>query len=135
MAGRERINAGLIEAHDRGAVGAVAEGLSIVTGDVDLVADRNVLQKPEMSVAMRRIDGDPAFAGVGGTLDMAGPEGQRLAAAARKCDRAGAEPSDSDARVWPGVGPRPRLAACPVVMVSVNARCSNTCASIALPWI
>src|SRR4029079_7743614 len=47
---REWIDIRLIEPHDRSAVGTVAEGFSIVTCDVDLVADGNILQKPEVGV-------------------------------------------------------------------------------------
>ena len=62
-----------------------------------------------MGVTVRRIDGDPAFAGICGALHMAGPEGQRLAAASGERDRARAEPFHGDARLRPGIGPRPRL--------------------------
>ena len=41
-----------------------------------------------MGVAVRRIDRNAALAGVGRQLDMAGPEGQRLAAAAGQHDGA-----------------------------------------------
>jgi hypothetical protein len=70
----------LIEPHDRRAVGAIAKGFAIMARDVDLVADGDIFQKPEMGVAMRRVDGDADLAGFRGALQMAGPESQRLTA-------------------------------------------------------
>jgi hypothetical protein len=54
-----------------------------------------------MGVTMRRIDGDPAFAGICGALHMTGPEGQRLATAAGERDGARAEPLHRDAALSP----------------------------------
>lgn len=51
-----------------------------------------------MRIAVRRIDGDAAFAGVGRTFDIAGAEGERLAAAVREHGGVGAEPLHLDTR-------------------------------------
>src|SRR5258705_13424330 len=88
----ERIDAGGIEAHDRGRIHPIAERPSVVSCDVDLVADDDVLQEGEMRIAMRRIDGHAAFARVGRPLDMTRAEGERLAATAREHDGAGMDP-------------------------------------------
>ena len=58
-----------------------------------------------MRIAMRGIDGDAALAGIGRAFDMAGTEGERLAAAAREHDGAGVDPLHLDARDRPGVRP------------------------------
>ena len=113
VAAAERIDAGLIEAHDRMRVGAIAKDLAVAPRHVDLVADPDVLQETEMRIAMRGIDRDAALAGIGGEFDMAGTEGQRLAAGARQHDGAGADPLHLDPRHRPGVGPRPRLGVAP----------------------
>jgi hypothetical protein len=126
---REGIDARSIEPHNREAIGAVAEGFSIVTCDIDLVADRNVLEKTKMGVAVGRIDGNPGFAGIGGALHMAGPECERLPASTIALALIRATVMRASGQVSAqGHG----LTAWPVAIVSAKARCSNTCASIAL---
>ena len=66
----ERIDAGGIEAHDRGRIHPVAERPAVAARDVDLIADGDVLQKGEMRIAVRRVNGHAAFARVGCPLDM-----------------------------------------------------------------
>src|SRR6201986_1229855 len=60
-----------------------------------------------MRIAMRGIDRDATLAGIGRQLDMARAEGQRLSAAAREHDGAGADAPDLDAGDRPGIRPRP----------------------------
>ncbi len=105
----EWIDAGGVEAHHGGGVGAIVEGAAVGAGDDDVVANSDIPEECEMGVAMRGIDGDAALAGIGRQLDMTGTERQRLAAAAREHDGGGADPRHIDARHRPGVGPRPRL--------------------------
>ena len=88
MAVCERIDAGSIEAHDRGGVHLITERPAVVSRDVDLVADHDLLQEGEMRIAVRGIDGDAALAGFRRAFDMTRAEGERLAAAA--CERDGA---------------------------------------------
>ena len=58
-----------------------------------------------MRIAVRRINGDAAFAGIGRAFDMPRTEGERLSAAACEHDGAGMEPLHFDARDRPCVGP------------------------------
>jgi hypothetical protein len=58
-----------------------------VTCDIDHVADGDIFEKAKMGVAVGRIDGDPAFAGIGGALHMAWPESERLPTAAGERSR------------------------------------------------
>ena len=58
-----------------------------------------------MRIAVRRIDGDAALAGIGRAFDMARTEGERLAAAACEHDGAGMDPLHLDAGDRPGVRP------------------------------
>ena len=58
-----------------------------------------------MRIAVRGIDRDAALAGIGRQFDMAGTEGERLAAAPRQHDGAGMDPFHLDPRNRPGVGP------------------------------
>ncbi len=58
-----------------------------------------------MRVAMRGIDGDAALAGISREFDVAGTEGQCLAAGTREHDRAGADSFDLDPSHRPGVRP------------------------------
>ena len=58
-----------------------------------------------MRIAMRRIDGDAAFAGIGRPFDMPRTESQCLAAAAREHDGAGMEPLHFDAGDRPCIRP------------------------------
>jgi hypothetical protein len=101
----ERIDAGGIEAHDRGGIHPVVEFFAVASRHVDLVTDDDVLQEGEMRIAMRRIDGDATFAGVGRPFDVTRAEGERLAAAACQHDGAGMEPLHLDAGDRPSVCP------------------------------
>src|SRR6185436_12059080 len=103
MSGLVRIDPGSIEAHHRGCIGAVAEFVAIASGDVDLVADGDILEESEVRIAMRRIDGDAGLSCIGCALDMSRTEGERLAAAACQHDGAGMDPLDLDPRDRPGV--------------------------------
>src|SRR5882757_8057786 len=103
------IDAGLIESDNRAPIGPIAERLAVASRDVDLVADCDILQKAKMRIAMRRIDRDPALAGVDGLLDMARTERQRMAAAAGKRDCGGMKAPHLDPGHRPGVGPAPRF--------------------------
>ncbi len=58
-----------------------------------------------MRIAVRRVDGDAALAGIGRPFEMAGTESQRLAAASGQHDRAGVDPLHLDACDRPGVRP------------------------------
>ena len=58
-----------------------------------------------MRIAVRRIDGDAALAGIGRAFDMTRTEGERLAAAACEHDGAGMEPLHFDAGDRPCVRP------------------------------
>ena len=69
----------------------------------------DVLQEGKMRIAVRRIDGHAAFAGVGRALDMPRTERERLSAAAGECDRAGMKPLHFDTGDRPCIRPRPRL--------------------------
>ena len=135
VAGRERIDAGWIVAHHRGAGCAIAEALAIAAGDGDLVADDNI--SSETGNGCRGAPGrwHSAFAGLRRGLDMAGSERQRLAAApARRLrSRRSASPSIFASGQVSAHGHGFTL--CPLAIVSVNARSSNTCASIAFAWI
>src|ERR1700744_3137120 len=85
------------------------EGLAVPASHIDRVAHDEVFQETEVRIAMRGVDGDTAFAGVGRELDVARTERQRLAAASGKNDSLCMQPLDLDARDRPGVRPRPRL--------------------------
>ena len=81
------------------------ELLAIASRHLDRIADDDVFQEGEMRVTMRRIDGDPAFAGVGRPFDMPGTEGERLAAAACQRNGAGVDAPDDDSRGRGGISP------------------------------
>src|SRR3954471_276987 len=106
---RRGVDAGGIEADHGRSVRAIAKVSAVTARDLDLVTDHNVLQKAKVRVAVRGIDGDAAFAGLGSVFDMAGTEGERLAAGARQHDGAGADPLHLDPCHRPGIRPRPRL--------------------------
>src|SRR4029079_7965714 len=62
-----------------------------------------------MRVAGSRIDRGAGLAGRWRTLDLAGPEGERLTTRAREHDLALAKPREFHPRDRPGIGPGPRL--------------------------
>ncbi len=81
------------------------ENDAVASRDIDFIADGDILQKTEMRIAVRGIDRHAALAGIGGELDVARPEGKRLAAASGQHDGAGVEPFHLDARDRPGIRP------------------------------
>jgi hypothetical protein len=106
---RGGVDARCVETDHGEGVRAIAKVLAVAARDLDLVANGNIAQESEMRVAMGGIDGDAARAGLGGLLDVAGPEGERLAARACQHDGARADPFHLDPRDRPGVRPGPWL--------------------------
>jgi len=52
----QRIDAPSVEAHDRRAVDTIAERLAVASRNLDLIADRDILQETKMRIAVRGID-------------------------------------------------------------------------------
>ncbi len=93
----------------------------------------DLLEELEMRVAVRGVDRDATLARIGRAFDMARPERERLAAAAREHDSAGMDTASTPMRATGQVSAHDHgFVSRPVAMVSAKARSSRICASIAL---
>ena len=78
----------LVPAHDLGPRHHIGEDEAVIARDLDLIAGLEIAQETEMRIAMRGKNGCTALAGLGRLVEMAGPEGERLSAAAMERDDA-----------------------------------------------
>src|SRR5262249_58425271 len=104
-----RVDARAVPMNDGRPGDAERKGLAVATGDADLVILSHLAQEREVRVAMGRVDGCAGLARRRRALDLAGTEGECLAARSGEHDLAAMEPRHLDARDRPSVGPWPRL--------------------------